>query len=251
VFDEETPFTQPDFEVKERSMHRWRYLVLATTTLLCADPVFAEGQDWNAKEGAASQACLSGDATRGVAVLGELFAKSGDATYIFNQGRCYELGKRYPEAVERFREYLRLEKHRSDAGTAAAQKHLADCQAHRTAGQPVPRAPRQPADLRTLGLVVVGIGGLSLATGVVLNLKANSVASSITPPNTFDRNTEDRRQKYAMASWFGYGFGALALASGTFLYFASGRPRLGPQAGVALAPVLSPGQAGALLKGEF
>lgn len=232
-------------------MRKWRYLVLATTSLLSANPVLAESQDRDAKERAASQACLSGDATRGVAILSELFLASGDATYIFNQGRCYELGKRYQEAVERFREYLRLEKHLSEADTADTQKHFADCQALLAARQPVPRAPRQPADLRTMGMVVAGIGGVSLAAGIVLNLKANSVASSITPPNTFDRNTENRRQRYVVASWIGYGFGAMGLASGAFLYFASGRPRLGPKAGVELAPILSPGQAGAILKGEF
>ena len=232
-------------------MRRWRYLALATASWLSVSPVLAESQDRDAKERAASQACLSGDATRGVAVLSELFLDSGDAIYIFNQGRCYELGKRYQEAIGRFREYLRLEEHLSEADTADTQKHLADCQAQLAARQPVPRAPRQPADLRTIGMVVAGIGVVSLATGIVLNLKANSVASSITPPNTFDRNTENRRKKYAMASLIGYGFGALGLASGAFLYFASGRPRLGPKAGVALAPVLSPGQAGAMLEGEF
>ena len=232
-------------------MHRWKYLVLATMFWLSVSPVLAEGQDRDAKERAASQACLSGDTTRGVAVLSELFLDSGDANYIFNQGRCYELGKRYQEAVGRFREYLRLEKHLSDADTADTRKHLADCQALLAARQPVAQAPRRPADLRTMGIVVAGIGGVGLATGMVLNLKANSVASSITPPNTFERDTENRRQKYAMASWISYGVGILGLASGTFLYFASGKPRLGPKAGVALTPVLSPGQAGALLEGEF
>ena len=232
-------------------MRRWKYLVLATASWLFANPLLAESQDRDAKERAASKACLSGDSTRGVAVLSELFHDSGDASYIFNQGRCYELGKRYQEAVERFHAYLRLEKHLSEADKSDTQKHLSDCQALLATRQLAPRAPRQPADLRTMGMVVAGIGGVSLAAGIVLNLKANSVASSITPPNTFDRNTENRRQKYVMASWIGYGFGAMGLASGAFLYFASGRPHLGPKPGVALAPVLSPGQAGAIVKGEF
>ena len=46
-------------------------------------------------------ACLSGDYTKGVAILSELFVDTKDPTYLFNQGRCFEQNRRYDDAIAR------------------------------------------------------------------------------------------------------------------------------------------------------
>jgi hypothetical protein len=54
------------------------------------------------------------------------------------------------------------------------------------------------------GVVIASVGVAGLVTGVILNLKANSLASSITPPITYDRSKESTRQTYETFSWVGY-----------------------------------------------
>ena len=77
-------------------------LVLATSPALAASR--------QAQELTARTSCLSGDYAKGVAILSELFVDTKDATYIFNQGRCFEQNSRYQDAIARFQEYLRAGK---------------------------------------------------------------------------------------------------------------------------------------------
>ena len=87
----------------------------------------AGGED--AKERAARKACLSGNYQKGVELLSDLFVKTEDPIYIYNQGRCFEQNGRSAEAINRFREYLRKDKKMSADEKADAEKHIADCQA--------------------------------------------------------------------------------------------------------------------------
>jgi hypothetical protein len=64
-----------------------------------------------------------------VAILAELFVETQDATYVYNQARCFEQNGRNQEAIDRFREYLRIATHLSKEDAASVQKHIADCQA--------------------------------------------------------------------------------------------------------------------------
>jgi hypothetical protein len=99
-------------------------------------------------------ACLSGDYTKGVAILSELFVDTKDPTYLFNQGRCFEQNRRYEDAVARFEEYLRIAEGKLDAADrAAAEKHIADCKdrlpdqpskAQASAPQPIVPPPSTP-----------------------------------------------------------------------------------------------------------
>ncbi len=108
-------------------------MVLGKLALICS---FAccwistgHAESVSTKERAARKACLSGDVAKGASILSELYVQTNDATYIYNQGRCFEQNGQYDEAILRFREYLR--KH-ADAGTkpdAPAERHIADCQA--------------------------------------------------------------------------------------------------------------------------
>jgi hypothetical protein len=87
--------------------------------------VHAAGRE--AKERAARKACLNGDATKGVDILTDLYILTNDATYVFNQGRCYEQARRYEDAVGRFREYLVMAKNATSDDRADAEKHIANC----------------------------------------------------------------------------------------------------------------------------
>jgi len=105
--------------------------------------------------------------------------------------------------------------------------------------------------LRIAGAVIAGVGGAGLITGIVLNLKANSLADSIDPPgHTFDRNTESTRQNYEIFSWVGYGVGAAGIAMGAILY-GIGWWQSGRAGDVALIPMIGSELAGATIKGTF
>lgn len=95
---------------------------------LCSSLVaFAENVEVLERE--AKRACLSGDYTKGVAILADLFVDSNNPTYLFNQGRCYEQNIRYEEAIGRFNEYLLKTVNISELEKADAQKHIALCEA--------------------------------------------------------------------------------------------------------------------------
>jgi hypothetical protein len=267
-------------------------LFLIASLLLVGAPVFAKGKpsktaeptSKESREREARKACLEGDYARGVSILSDLFLDSKNPTYIFNQGRCYEQAERYTDAVSRFREYLRTP---GSEDPALAQKHIAECEeleakknppvvapAAQPATQPmsamsVPKAQPeqvvviqqpQPASssglpgsgLRVTGVVIASVGVAGLVTGVLLNLKANSLANSITPPNTYDRSKESTRQSYETFSWVGYGVGAGAIVTGAILY-GVGWSKAGAQRGesVALLPAVGPGLVGASLRGAF
>jgi hypothetical protein len=215
-----------------------------------------------ARERDARRACMDGDYTTGVRLLSELFLDTKNATYIFNQGRCYEQNERYPEAISRFREYMRT----TDEDKEIAQKHISECESLSRketppqvapAPAPVPVAtattPLAPipasdgAGLRLTGMVVGGFGAAALLAGVALNLKANSLTNDISPPNTYQRSTESTRKGYETASWIGYGVGAAGLVTGAVLYVV-GWNRAG---GTSVVPSAGPGTAGMVVERSF
>ena len=233
------------------------------------------------KEREARKACLSGDYTAGVSILSDLFLDTKVATYLFNQGRCYEQNERYEEAISRFREFLRT----SDVDREIAQTHIAECEAllqkKQAAASSVPRGiptgvptvpvapiaeqPRptevgttvtttsQPVSsgsgLRKAGLAVTGVGVLGVLVGVGLNYTANQEAAKIMPPKTFNRGTESTRKSYETLSWVGYGVGAAGILAGAILYGMGWGNA--DAVGVALLPEIGPGMTGASLRRAF
>jgi tetratricopeptide (TPR) repeat protein len=99
--------------------------VLALPFLLTAQSAHAASKD--SMKRAAKTACLSGDYTKGVALLAELYVDTNDPIFIFNQGRCFEQSGRYEDAVIRFREYQRKNADAGHQPDAEAEKHIADC----------------------------------------------------------------------------------------------------------------------------
>jgi hypothetical protein len=224
----------------------------------------------NAQEKAAKKACAAGDFRKGVEILAGLYVDTDDATYIFNQGRCYEQNHQWVNATDRFREYLRKNESLAPKIKADVEKHIADCEAlqeketPKVAPMPVtapalPPPPPMPAEqtkvvsgesappqenqgsgMRVAGIVCGSIGVAALATGLILNLKANSLASDFN--RTRNPSTQSSQSTYKTGSMIGYGVGAGALVTGIVLYLI-GHPSADPTPSrVSLLPVLTPAE---------
>ena len=92
-------------------------ILVALLSILLA-PSLAQATSREVNERAARKACLS-----------DLFLDTKDATYIFNEARCFEQNNRCEEAIGPFREYLRKAQGLTAAERADTEKHIADCQA--------------------------------------------------------------------------------------------------------------------------
>jgi len=120
--------------------------IASVFSLLFVSRVLAASED--AKERTARKACLSGNYQKGVEILSDLFVRTKDPIFIYNQGRCFEQNGRYEESILRFREYLRKDKYASAQIKADAQRHIADCQAllgKNAAPEPGPKPEAMPA----------------------------------------------------------------------------------------------------------
>ena len=255
----------------------------------------ALADDVAAQTRAARTACLAGDYAKGVALLAELFVDTRSATYVYNQARCFEQNGRHQEAIDRFREYLRIANNLTEEDKAAVEKHLVDCQALLakappavganpgapvgpaqvsppaptvalagntpaavvTQPQPSPAPVEQPdagspgAGLRTAGVIVAGLGGAALITGVALNLKVNGMASDLEKPGAYSRDTESRRSDYATLTWVSYGVGGACLAGGAILYLLGHSQARTNGPAVAVLPAIASGGLAAVVKGAF
>jgi hypothetical protein len=254
--------------------------------LLAASPATAANR--HDQERAARKACLTGDYTTGIAILSDLFIDTKDPTYIFNQGRCFEQSRKFEDAIARFEEYLRAtEGTAKREGRAAAEKHLASCKESLAEERgssslaPTPPTPPQPSPtpkpeltptpkpspsvsvqaqptargrrtLRIAGIITASVGVAALATGVILNLKANSLINDMeTIRGDYSASKADRRKTYETISWVGYGVGAACLATGAVLFGIGLKSTGTSPRNVALLPMFGPDQAGALLTGGF
>jgi hypothetical protein len=248
----------------------WSLPVLLVASPAAADPVPQELE--------ARTACLAGDYARGVTLLSQLFVSTRDPTHIYNQGRCFEQNARYQEAISRFQEYLRVAKDAAADARAEAEKHIADCRVSllqespgqvtppRTTVPPVPALPppvvppvsqpraAEPAreagsGLRVAGITTAAVGGAALLAGIVLNLKANSMASDFEKYNGYTDSRESERKSYETWGWVSYGVGAAGIATGAVLYVLGVRAGRGTSPAVAVLP--SSGGAALLVGGAL
>jgi hypothetical protein len=61
--------------------------------------------------------------------LAELYVETRDTNFVYNQARCFEQNARPVDAINRFREYLRVAKDITPAVKADVDKHIVDCRA--------------------------------------------------------------------------------------------------------------------------
>jgi hypothetical protein len=269
-------------------MTSWIGLLILLLTL--AQTGFARAESQESKERIARMSCLSGDYAKGVAILAELFVDTMNSTFIFNQGRCFEQNRRWEDAISRFEEYLRVNKKPKKSDKAEAEKHIAECQVQLAKQSSHPAAPvvsqspvppvAPPVDeplravppappvspvpvvqqaapqstsgsgLRTAGIITASVGGAALISGLIFNLKANSMISDMQKLDGYSSSKASDRDSYVTLGWIGYGVGAACVATGAILYYFGLRST--PSSGsVALVPAPGPGQFGALLKGAF
>jgi len=240
------------------------YAVLFVSALIVARN--AQAESGSAKEREARTACLAGDYIQGVRLLSELFVASKDPGFIYNQARCFEQNSRYQEAISRFKEYLRVGKRLTDEEKADVEKHIADCQESLSAPQPAPSAGSQPPPItqpiqeppstlttspavvesgstrRTAGIVVGSIGLATVATAVILNLKANQLA---------DSGDGSGQKSYRNGALTCYGVGGAAVAAGLVMYLLGHKADAAQSTGVALLPVWTSDGAALAIRGDF
>ena len=234
-----------------------------------------------ALEAAAKKACAAGEFRKGVEILAELYVSSDDPTWVYNQGRCYEQNHQCRDAIDRFKEYLRIATKLPGDVREDAEKHIADCkqvigeETPKTAPPPQPApalpppaptapapvvvlqqpAPPPPSDaapgaaLRTTGIVVGGLGVATLASAIGLNVKANSLANDAN--RTHDPGTKSSQQSYRTGAIICYGAGGAALLTGATLYLIGRAKGTSGQQVLALVPTWSPGEVGLILSGGF
>jgi hypothetical protein len=225
--------------------------------------------------------CLAGRYQAGAELLAQLFAETGNANYIYNQGRCYEQNGKQSEAILRFREYLRTAKNLSAAERAEVNGHIAECQAELdrrlAALPPSPAPPRGPEGggntgpnpsgdvvsrlsgssddgrgLRIAGIATGSVGAAAVVTGVIFGVMAQSIANEVTADSVqhrYDRGKDDRGKLYETLQWVSYGLGAAGLVTGGVLYYFGYRAPA--SSSVSFLPVLLPGGSGAVVQGRF
>jgi hypothetical protein len=252
-------------------------LALIWVTALVGPAARAQGPE--DRERTARTSCLSGDYAKGVAILSELFVDTRNPTHIYNQGRCFEQNRKYEDAIARFQEYLRVGRNLSAEEISEAKKHIAGCQQllgeHSNTTQrpqpvaveppsPVPTrvadvAAKQPTEppakpgrgLRTAGIVVGAVGVAGVAAGVLLSLKANSLASDMEKLDGYTPDRESSQRSYRDQGMVAYGVGAACLVTGVGLYFLGLGKAPAKAPSTAFAPIIAPGGAGAALTGAF
>lgn len=231
-------------------------------------------------ENQAKKACASGDFRKGVELLSDLYIQTDDANYVYNQGRCYEQNHQWTSAIDRFREYLRKAKRPTTELREDVESHIAECQrlldeeTAKTTPPPQPAPPAPPpapiaapvivvqspppppapvgkpgSALRTTGIVLGSTGLAALATAVVLNLKANSLADKAN--QDYDPDAESSQKSYKTGAIVGYSVGGTALAAGVTLYLIGRSKAKAASQGVALVPFSGRGEAGLALRGGF
>jgi hypothetical protein len=105
--------------------------------------------------------------------------------------------------------------------------------------------------LRTAGIVTASIGGVALVTGLILNLKVNSMASDFQTLDGYTESKESQRNTYKTLGWVGYGLGAACVATGAALYYLGARTGNSGSPSVAVLPAFAPGGGSAVVKGAF
>jgi hypothetical protein len=262
-------------------MPKGRLWCLAAAALAVLLPGVAAAGKLEPQERAAKKACMTGDPAAGVSILADLFMDTGDATYIYNQGRCWEQNNRCEDAIARFREYLRKATNLSTTDRAEVDRHVADCQAlvaAKAAPAPAPPAalpaptvappppalpvqpeqlvavPTAPAESSGRGLRIAGItcgvlGLASIGTGVYFYTQAVSYSDKVAKQPVRNPSDESAGKNAETMQWVFYSAGGAAVATGAVLYWL-GR-RSAADSAVVVAPLVGPGMAGLSAQGAF
>ena len=111
------------------------------------------------------------------------------------------------------------------------------------------RVGRPGYGLRLVGGIVAGVGVAGLATGLRLNLKANSMSSDL--EKDWSSAINSSRQDYKTGAWIAYGAGAACLVGGAVLYYLGWQNREHAEHALVIGPAIGPNMAGTFLAGVF
>jgi hypothetical protein len=202
----------------------------ATLTLVLLAPAGRAGAAEDPRELKAKRACAAGRVDEGVDVLAELFAETGDLTYVYNQGRCYQQNGVADKAINRFREYLRRATGLSAADRQEVQQFIDELEKQRREQAPPRRddesAEGRAARLRTIAIATAAVGAAALAAGVILTFKVRSAESDLerdlAKAETFDPKLLGNRMRDGARletfQWVAYGAAAAAAAGAATCY---------------------------------
>jgi hypothetical protein len=100
------------------------------------------------------------------------------------------------------------------------------------------------------GIVTAGVGIAATALGLVLNLRANTLADEAS--QHYSRSKASTQASYQTFAWVGYGVGAAAIIAGVTMYVIGLEGASSQSApAVAVSPVLTPDAAGMVVGGVF
>ncbi|HEX3695428.1 MAG TPA: tetratricopeptide repeat protein [Polyangia bacterium] len=224
--------------------------MLAAGALAAASVSTAVEAAPDSREARARAACAAGNVEKGVALLAQIAAQTGDVNALYNQARCYQQNGRTDEALERFKEYRRLAPDLSPDEAAQVNTYIRDLEAEQARNAaaaapvppapaptpPAPSAPPPPAPAMqpegshpslVAPAILAGAGVAALAAGIYFSLKVRSIESDLessTPITTAAYNDQVQSGQHAATfQWVSYGIAAAA-AAGSVLTFALGRP---------------------------
>jgi len=259
-----------------------RRLLLTSTALLtglalsgaarAADPA-PGGED--KRPNAALAACASGDVTKGIAILGELYAETRNPSYVYNQGRCFQKNNKLEQARGSFTEYLRIGTNEPPEDLQRAQAFVKEIDAtleQQRASQPAPvvTAPAAPPSdgkgmLRISSVVLAAVGVVAVGFGVAMSFKVKSTNDEldqifsgqkyVTDVGRIEQLQSDG-SSYQTLQWVGYGVGAAAVAGAVTTFILGGykfpwSAESTNQAGLDVTPAVSPNGGGAVLRMRF
>ena len=268
---------------------RWAWAACGLVLVLASPS--ARGASQGARERTALRACLRGNVDRGVEILTDLFLETADATYLYNQGRCFEQNHRYEDAVSRFREYLIKAPQLTNDEKAETQGHIDACLSYLGKAEVRPTAaapPVQPAVPVVVAPLPAGVyaptstslspvaattqttsrqdgqAGFGLRVAGIATAVAGGAAGltavllnlkvnsmSSDLESHYSSGTRSTQEGHKMLSQVAYGVGAACILGGAALYYLGWRKGQGSSARVALAPMVAAGQLGAALGGSF
>jgi hypothetical protein len=235
--------------------------------IFMAAPAAAQtSEERDPREVEARKACASGQVDRGIALLAEIIAETGDPTPVYNQARCYQQNGRTAEAIQRFREYLRLSPKAPPDEVARVQGFIHDLEAEGARAQ----APREPSvqgraapaegppgsGLRITAFALGGAAVLAIGAGAYFSARVGAKKSDVeglsqvTDRQAYDRMLSDGRSAEHW-QWVGYGVGAAALVGGGVCYWLSERAGNERASVARVVPVVSTGLTGALLQVRY
>jgi hypothetical protein len=267
---------------KGSTMSRIASLFLIACLVIVPRIVQAQESRKDARVAIAKTACASGDVQQGIRLLAELYTSTNNPIWIFNQGRCYQQNDLLPQALTRFKEFLRKNKDGPEDDSREAQNYITEIEAelhNREAKSTSPEAtsagsaagtavvatapsdqgvsPEEGRGFRYAGIGCFALGGASLVAGVVftvLTKKASGDVESQTKSQTVPYSAVSGKfsdmDTYKTLQWVGYSVGSAAvIAGGVLYYFGVSKAQTGASASVA--PLVVANGAGAMLHYAF